>query len=77
MHFATAPSTHAVVQTYTFSQVYDIKEDPNEGYELWGNQGYAHAWVISPVSMILADLQASMQQYPNIRPGREFTGYQQ
>ena len=75
VHFATAESTHSVVQTYTFPQVFDIKEDPAESHELWGNEGYAHAWVMSPVSKILAGLNASMQQYPNIQPGADFNGY--
>ena len=71
VHFATAESTHSVVQTYTFPQVFNIKEDPRERYELWGNEGYAHAWVMSPISKILAQLKHSMVQYPNIRPGQE------
>ena len=75
VHFATAESTHSVVQTYTFPQVFDIKEDPAESHELCGNEGYAHAWVMSPVSRILADLNASMRQYPNIQPGADFNGY--
>jgi arylsulfatase A-like enzyme len=74
VHFLAAQSTHSVVQTYTFPQVFNIKEDPAESYELWGNEGYAHAWVMSPISKILAELQASMIQYPNIRPGQELPG---
>ena len=74
-HFATAESTHSVVQTYTFPLFYDIKEDPSENFELWGNEGYAHAWVMGPVSKILGELAASMAQYPNIRPGQDFDGY--
>jgi arylsulfatase len=64
-----------VVQTYTFAQVFNIKEDPRESYELWGNEGYAHAWVMSPISKILAQLRDSMVQYPNIRPGQELPGH--
>ena len=75
VHFATAEGTHAVVQKYTFPQVFDISEDPKESFELWGNEGYAHAWVMSPVSKILAGLASSMQEFPNIRPGQEFYGY--
>jgi len=76
IHFATAEGTHSTVQTYTFPQLFDIKEDPNESFELWGNEGYAHAWVMSPVSKILADLARSMARYPNIPPGQEFSGYE-
>jgi arylsulfatase A-like enzyme len=75
VHFATSEGTHAVIQTYTFPQVFDIKEDPKESHELWGNEGYAHAWVLQPVSKILADLQRSFMKYPNIAPGSDFQGY--
>ncbi len=76
VHFATAEGTHSYIQRYTFPQVFDIKEDPKESYELWGNEGYIHAWVMSPVSKILNDLQASMVKYPNIKPGEDFGGYE-
>ena len=75
VHFATAEGTHSIIQTYTFPQVFDIQEDPSENFELWGNEGYAHAWVMGPVTKILAGLQGSMQKYPNIKPGQDFTGY--
>jgi arylsulfatase len=76
IHFKTAEGTHdKVVNNYTFPQVYDIKNDPAENYELWGNEGYAHAWIMEPVSKILGELQASMIKYPNIKPGEEFEGY--
>jgi len=35
-----------------------------------------HAWVMAPISKILAQLQASMKDFPNIRPGQEFEGYE-
>ena len=76
VHFAATEGTHSVVQTYTFPQLFDIKEDVKESYELWGNDGYAHAWVMAPVSRILAGLASSMQQYPNIKPGQDFKGYE-
>jgi len=76
VHFMTSSGTHAVVQRYTFPQVYDIKNDPAENYELWANEGYAHAWVMEPVMKILGKLKGSMVKYPNIKPGQEFEGYQ-
>ncbi len=75
VHFAATEGTHSVVQTYTFPQFFDIKEDVKESYELWGNDGYAHAWVMGPVSKILGDLGKSMAEYPNIKPGQDFEGY--
>ncbi|MDG1898039.1 MAG: hypothetical protein P8J37_24315 [Fuerstiella sp.] len=75
VHFATAEGTHSIVQRYTFPQVFDIREDVKESYELWGNEGYAHAWVMSPVTKLLVELQQSMARYPNVRPGQNFKGY--
>lgn len=75
IHFKTAEGTHDKVVSYTFPQVYDIKNDPSENYELWGNEGYAHTWIMEPVSKILGELQESMAKYPNIKPGQEFDGY--
>jgi arylsulfatase A-like enzyme len=76
VHFATFEGTHSILHKYTFPQVFDIKEDMKESYELWGNEGYAHAWVMSPVSKILTGLAVSMQKYPNIKPGdQDFKGY--
>jgi arylsulfatase A-like enzyme len=75
VHFATFEGTHSILQKYTFPQVFDIKEDVKESFELWGNEGYAHAWVLAPVTKILTDLAGSMKEYPNIRPGEEFKGY--
>ena len=75
VHFMTSAGTHAVVQKYTFPQVYDIKNDPAEMYELWSNEGYAHAWVMEPVMKIIGELKGSMVKYPNIKPGEEFAGY--
>jgi arylsulfatase A-like enzyme len=60
VHFATAEGTHSIVQRYTFPQVFDIREDVKESYELWGNEGYAHAWVMIPVTKLLVELQQSM-----------------
>ncbi len=75
MHFLTAEGTHSVVQKHTFPQVYDIKNDPAEMYELWGNEGYAHAWVMEPIMKILTEMKVSMVKYPNIKPGEDFKGY--
>ncbi len=75
MHFAATEGTHSVVQTYTFPQVFDIKEDPKESYELYGNEGYVHAWVMTPVMKILTEKAVSMKEFPNIKPGEEFAGY--
>jgi len=37
VHFAATEGTHSVVQTHTFPQLFDIKEDVKESYELCGS----------------------------------------
>ena len=75
MHFAAYESTHSVVQKFTFPQLHDIKNDPKEAYELWGNKGYAHAWMMEPIMGKINILYKSMAEYRNIKPGEEFKGY--
>ena len=76
VHFATAESTFSEIKRHTFPQVYNIKEDPAEQFELWGNEGFSHAWVMTPVTGIISALKASMAEYPNIRPGEDLQGYE-
>ena len=75
VHFFTANGTFSPVESHTFPQIYDIKNDPDEIRELWSNEGFSHLWVMKPVTDILTKLATSMQKYPNIRPGQEFSGY--
>ncbi|MFT6987694.1 MAG: arylsulfatase A-like enzyme [Psychromonas sp.] len=75
-HFMATESTHsAAITKFTFPQVFDIKNDPKESYELWGNKGYTHAWMMEPVMKKIVALKASMAKYRNIKPGEEFEGY--
>jgi len=75
VHFFTAEGTFSPIVEHTFPQVYDIKNDPGETRELWQSEGYSHLWVMKPVMEILSELASSQQQYPNIKPGQEFSGY--
>ncbi|MCK6261764.1 sulfatase-like hydrolase/transferase [Vibrio sp. ZSDE26] len=76
MHFMATESTHSPVATkFTFPQVFDIKNDPKEAYELLGNEGYSHTWVFDPIMKKIGDLKGSMNKYRNIQPGEEFKGY--
>jgi hypothetical protein len=74
VHFFTAEGTFSPIVQPTFPQVYDIKNDPGETRELWQSEGYSHLWVMKPVMEILSELSSSQQQYPNIKPGQEFSG---
>ena len=75
VHFFTAESTFSPIVDHTFPQVYDIKNDPDEKRELWCGEGYAHLWAMKPVMKILTGLNKSIQEYPNIKPGQDFSGY--
>ncbi len=75
VHFFTAEGTFSPIVEHTFPQVFDIRNDPGETRELWAAEGYAHLWVMKPVTDILTGLAVSMQQYPNISPGQDFAGY--
>ena len=75
VHFYTAEGTFAPIVEHTFPQVFDIKNDPGETRELWQAEGYSHLWVMKPVMDILSGLAISQQQYPNIEPGQDFSGY--
>jgi len=75
VHFYTAEGTFSPIVEHTFPQVFDIKNDPGETRELWQAEGYAHLWVMKPVMDILTGLTLSQRQYPNIKPGQDFSGY--
>ena len=75
VHFFTAEGTFSPIVEHTFPQVFDIKNDPGETRELWQTEGYSHLWVMKPVMEILTRLAKSQEQYPNIKPGQEFSGY--
>ncbi|MEP1469386.1 MAG: arylsulfatase [Halieaceae bacterium] len=75
VHFLTAEGTFSPVVQHTFPQVYDIKNDPGETRELWQSEGYAHLWVMKPVMDILSQIAVSQKEYPNLKPGQDFSGY--
>ncbi|NIZ61942.1 arylsulfatase [Sedimentitalea sp. CY04] len=76
VHFYTAEATFAEIKKHTFPHVYNVTEDPAEQFELWGNEGFSHAWVMTPVTKILTELTTSMVTFPNIQPGQDFAGYE-
>lgn len=75
VHFLAAEGAFSPFAQYTFSQVFDIRNDPGLEMEFWAAGGYSHLWVMKPVVAILTDLAISMKVYPNISPGEDFDGY--
>ena len=43
---------------------------------MFSAEGYSHLWVTKPVMEILGTLGQSMVEYPNIKPGADFDGYE-
>ena len=75
IHPKTVESLWAPVQTYQFPPVYDVANDPGEVNNLMKYNLFAHSWVYVPMGNILREKGASMQKYPNIKPGEDFKGY--
>ena len=53
--------------------MFDLSSDPHEDYNLWIE--LTHGWLYGPVLEILGRFERSVEEYPNIKPGEEFTGY--
>ena len=75
IHLKTAESMWAPVHTNIFPAVYDVRNDPGEDNELMKHSLFAYSWVYGAMGNVLKEKAASMQMYPNIKPGEEFDGY--
>ncbi len=76
IHFKTYESLWAPAQTYQFPRVYDVANDPGEVTNLMHSPLAIYSWVYGPMRTILNEKAKSMQEFPNIKPGEEFTGYE-
>ena len=54
--------------------MYDLSSDPHEDSNLMYTD-LTQAWILAPNFRIIAEYERSLQEYPNIKPGEEFTGY--
>jgi arylsulfatase len=54
--------------------IFDLVDDPNEEWDLMDKR-LDCGWVLRPVAERLGALAQSMTQYPNVKPGQDFTGY--
>ena len=75
IHLKTVESFWGPVQTHLFPPVYDVTNDPGEDNDLMKFGLFSYSWVYSPMGKILGKKAASMQEYPNIKPGQDFEGY--
>ena len=53
--------------------LFDLSSDPHEDNNLW--IGMVNGWVYGPMLEVLDRFEKSVEEYPNIKPGEEFTGY--
>jgi len=76
IHLKTAESMWAPVQTNIFPTVYDVRNDPGEDNELMKYSLFAYSWVYGAMGHIIQQKALTMQEYPNIKPGEDFEGYE-
>jgi arylsulfatase len=55
--------------------MYDLSSDPHEECNLWYTD-LTNGFLLAPVFRIIAEYERSLQEYPNIKVGEEFQGYQ-
>jgi hypothetical protein len=63
------------ILTPQFPLFYDLGSDPGELNNLW-NDKMDMGWELGVITPPVAAYQQSIVEYPNIKPGEEFTGYQ-
>jgi arylsulfatase len=57
-----------------FPMVFELGSDPGERYNLFSTKMDC-AWMLGIAFRTVASYEKSIAQYPNIKPGEEFTGY--
>lgn len=53
---------------------YDLSSDPHEDWNLFSKK-MDMGWMAAPVFQRVMKYEMSLKEYPNIKPGEEFTGY--
>jgi hypothetical protein len=54
--------------------VFDLGSDPGERYNLFMDK-LDMGWMIGIAMQPIGEYEKSIAEYPNIKPGEEFTGY--
>lgn len=73
--FRYSESTSGPIIKPQWPFIFDLIDDPNEEWDMVG-KSLRGAWVVDPVAKRLGALVQSFNQYPNIKPGQDFNGYQ-
>jgi arylsulfatase len=78
LRYVPGSAGDAVSQAYispVLPMFFDLSSDQHENYNLWTTQGMTMGWVFFPMLEIMGAYEKSVQEYPNIKPGEDFTGY--
>jgi hypothetical protein len=54
---------------------YDLSSDPHEDSNLWYTD-LTQGWIFAPNFRIIIEYERSLREYPNIKVGEDFKGYQ-
>ncbi|MDF7807468.1 sulfatase-like hydrolase/transferase [Pontiellaceae bacterium B12219] len=54
--------------------MYDLSSDPGEKFNLWASS-LINGWVFAPTLEVIGGYERSLEKYPNIKVGEDFTGY--
>ncbi len=77
LRYTPGPGPEAINQGYVTAQLpmfFDLSSDPHEDYNLW-SATLTMGWVFLPMLETIGAYEKTVQEYPNIKPGQEFTGY--
>jgi arylsulfatase A-like enzyme len=72
--FRWSPNIEGPINTPQFPMVYDLGSDPGESVNLFAAK-LDMGWMFGVAAAPVAEYEKSVAQYPNIKPGEEFTGY--
>jgi len=76
--YTPGPALEAINHGYVtlpLPMFFDLSSDPHEDYNLW-TLTQTMGWVYGPIAEIIAAYEKSVREYPNIKPGDEFKGYE-
>ncbi|NEX91892.1 arylsulfatase [Caulobacter sp. 17J65-9] len=71
---ADSPAVESPYLRPAFPLMYNLSSDPHEDNNLFYTD-FTTAWVLAPNLQIIEGYEHSVKQYPNIKVGEDFTGY--
>jgi arylsulfatase A-like enzyme len=77
LRYVQGPEIDSINQGFITPQLplfFDLSSDPHENFNLWATN-MTMGWVYEPMLGKILAYEKSTHDYPNIKPGEEFTGY--